>query len=469
MIRSEQVTGAAARPAFILFADPHKVGPYLTDLQVRDLTVLLVVGPSGPTLAQVAIAQMNTASSPYPAVAEVEVREGRDISGIVDQAMRWSREYDIVGVLVTAEIFVEPGAVVCDLLGLPQVGLRAARVCRNKLLQRQYLHQWSPQSVLVTAPTDGGSDRVFGERTAGRIAEQFNGAFPLVVKPLTLDASIGVRLIGSQTALADALTDLQPAAELLVEQRVIGREYNVDTIVVAGEPLSTMITQKGTNETDSEYFVELTHTTPPTNLREGEARLIIDVQAAVIDRLDFETGMAHAEYRVTEDSEVFLMEIAARAPGDACLPLYELATGQAVEPVLIDAALGRSTNYVFDAQRRARQIYFEHAPGVLRDVGIDWPEFANPRWLAETGGFWPLVRAADKQAPAELRELLVLKSRGDRLLPLTESSTRAVSAIFDAPLDFDIALLDARVRNAVTIATDDAAGDGLRSTSPVAV
>jgi hypothetical protein len=86
--------------------------------------------------------------------------------------------------------------------------------------------------------------------------------------------------------------------------------------------------------------------------------------------------------------------------------------------------------------------------------------------VAETTGLWPTVRPADRTAAADLRELLVLKKRNEPLLSITESSTRAVTALFDAPLDADIDAVEARVRKAVTIdiqRTADAAAEPPRT------
>ncbi|WP_158255779.1 acetyl-CoA carboxylase biotin carboxylase subunit family protein [Amycolatopsis sp. BJA-103] len=403
--------------------------------------MLAISQPRGSAMVQRGLELLGTEGHPFAGLADVALHDGGDLSGIVDQASRWARDFEITGVLVAAEVYVEAGQQICDLLELPGVGMRAARVCRNKLLQRRYLPEWSPKSVLVS------------ERTG---SATYDGPFPAAVKPLDRESSIGVRVVHDASALAGILEELAPGSRLLVEERVVGREYNVDSIVLAGEPIVTLLTQKGTNEESTEFFVELVHTTPPVNLDERETDLISEAQRAVVERLDFDTGFAHAEYRLTEDGRVVLMEIAARAPGDACLPLYHLATGQAIEPVLIDAAMGLPTGYKASFRRRGRQVYFVHTPGTLLDVRTEGTNRVRPRWLADTTGIWPPLRPVGEQAPATLHELFVLKKRGDLLAPITESSNRAVTAIFDAPLDEDIDIIEARIRRSVTIDTEPA-------------
>lgn len=145
--------------------------------------------------------------------------------------------------------------------------------------------------------------------------------------------------------------------------------------------------------------MELIHTTPPNNLDEREQALIVEAQLGVVERLGFENGYTHAEYRIDDDGRVSLMEIAARAPGDGCLHLYHLATGKPIEPVLIDIALGLETQYPAVFSRRGRQVYFEHTPGILRDVQVEGLDGITPRWLADTTGLWPELKAVEADAP----------------------------------------------------------------------
>lgn len=439
---------AVKQSAFIILSDLSKIGPYLTELRTRGLAVLAISHQHGSPLVQQGIRLLGEPDHPFADITDVSLRDASDLSGITDQASQWGEQHNIVGVLVGAEVYVDAGQLISDLFGLPGPGWRASRVCRNKLLQRRFLPQWSPRSVLVTRPTAGAS----GEQLA-QAAAQYDGPFPVAIKPLDLESSIGVRVVETSAALVTAIARLEPGHSLLIEERVQGREYNVDSLVVNGKPIVTMLTQKGTNEDSTEFFVELIHTTPPDNLDELDTKLIVDAQHAVIERLTFENGFAHAEYRIDGNGRVTLMEIAARPPGDACLHLYHLTTGQAVEPVLIDILMGKPTGYQAIYRRRARQVYLRHTPGTLRDVTVDGLVGITPRWLADTTGIWPELAPVDEHAPATVHEVFVLKPRGAELVPLTESSNRAVTAIFDVPLDGSINAEEARIRRAVTIET----------------
>ena len=120
----------------------------------------------------------------------------------------------------------------------------------------------------------------------------------------------------------------------------------------------------------------------PTSLLSVDA-VLIEESRRVLRRLDFRDGIAHSEWRVTPDGTPFLMEIAARTPGDGLLPLYELATGRPLEPEIIRICLGETTSY--PAPRRfARQVFLEHPEGRLDGVHVDFPG-ADVTWVGESG------------------------------------------------------------------------------------
>ncbi|MCA1850830.1 MAG: ATP-grasp domain-containing protein [Beggiatoa sp.] len=423
--------------AFVLFTDLPKAGPYLDALNRRGLEVLIITGPPHWPMEKVAISFVHTPGHLFTTVEEFAFIPAEDLPAIYAQLAAWQDRYDIVGVFASSEVFVEPAGQVAHLLGVPGVGLLASRVCRNKLLQRLYLRQWGPPAVLAKA----GSHET--------VMRALEGRFPYVTKPLDMFCSIGVRVLADEAALADHLAGLEPSSSVLVEEYVAGREYSVESIVVAGHPVFSGVTQKLTSEETGDFFVEMAHTVPALNLTAAEEASLKATQAAVLERLGFGTGMTHGEYRLLPDGRVALMEIAARPPGDGILQLYHLATGASMELAAIDAALGREVDHPEPA-RFARQVYFEHQPGTLRDVTSDLPDSPAPTWLIDHG-LWPSLDPAPRDAPAGLRQLLVLKNRGDELGPVVDSFGRAVTAMIDSPTADGLDTFEAELREAVRI------------------
>ncbi|WP_405015702.1 ATP-grasp domain-containing protein [Kitasatospora sp. NBC_00070] len=402
-----------------------------------ELLVLDAPGPHTETL----LAGRDTPGHPLADVVEAALVPADDLAGLADRASAWALEHDIRGVCCLREEYVEGSALVADLLGVRSPGLRAARVCRNKLLQRRYLADWSPASALVPA--------------AGRteLAAAWDG-FPVVVKPVGRLASSGVRLVADRAELLAGLAGYEPDETLLFEQRAEGPEYSVESLSLHGEVHYLGTTEKRTTETVGDYFVEMGHTTPAPGL-DGPAReRLYAVHRAVLARLGFDTGMAHAEYRIGPDGRIVLIEIAARPPGDSIMALHWLATGRPLEDAVVAVAVGERPDPVRPS-RYARQVYLPHRPGVLADLTVDPGLETEPQWFDPA-----VVRAqvADCAAPGDLSALrcvVALKPAGTTLHPIRQSGDRAAMFVVDAATPQALDRIEERCLAAIALRTRD--------------
>ncbi len=53
----------------------------------------------------------------------------------------WITNFDVRGVICSGEVFVDPAGVLAEVLGVPGTGAWAARVCRDKVMQRVILRE----------------------------------------------------------------------------------------------------------------------------------------------------------------------------------------------------------------------------------------------------------------------------------------------------------------------------------------
>jgi ATP-grasp domain len=430
------------REGFVLFGDLPKVGPYLLELRARELAALVITGPPEQTLERRASELVHEPGGQlFPIIDRLAVQQSADESGVLAQVVEWSRQYEVMGLFCAAETFVEAAATAHDLLGLPGPGIRASRICRNKYLQRLYLSRWSPRSMLLS------------RRSALEAREAFAAFYPLVVKPLTLYSSKGVRLITDEHMLEDIIAGFAPETQMLLEERVTGQEFSVETIVVKGKPVYASITRKGTNEGSSPYFVEIAHTVPAPGLSTVQTDQILGVNTAVIGELSFGTGMMHAEYRLTAEGRVILMEVAARPGGDGILALCHLASGDSMEAALVATALGEAVHYR-PPMRHARQVYLLHDVGRLQGVTAKDPTIPAPDWLVDAG-IWPVPRPGTSDAPPAVRSFFVLKERGEFLPAVKESANRAVTLLFDARTSEELDFLESHILANIVIDVDN--------------
>ena len=432
----------AARPrAFILTGFLPVVcrdSIYIDDLGRRGLKVLVITPAISRSYAD---AHGDDPTHPASAIEEIAfvdgsvASEGSFLPGVIEHAGRWRDEYDVVGIYAVGETLVEPTGVVADYFDLPFPGLRAARACRSKYLQRWYLPDISPASVLIPPgareTVDYGSVR-----------------FPAVAKPATRHSSQGVCTVRDRAELSTQLNDYPAQETILVEQKITGQEYSVESLIQDGKSLYSSVTRKETTDVDSQYFVEMAHTVPA--VRDDAWDTVQRANVTMLDRLGVENGITHAEFRLDEHGEAHLIEVAARTPGDGIMVLYRLATGRRMEPEILRIALGEPADYP-EARRYARQVYVAHRPGILSDVQVDWPG-VEARWVND-GNPWPDIPALPADHPPALRAVFVYEALGTELGPIRSSDDRAVTFFIDAPTLAELDEIEERVRRAVTIHT----------------
>ena len=352
---------------------------------------------------------------PLSLLTDVVLVQDATVDLVFPAVQPWLRRYDVQAVLCIGDLFVEPVGLLAACLNLPGGGAGASRICRNKLLQRTVAPDLSPAFEVV--PPDG-RDRVDADR--------FD--YPVVVKPTSLFSSLGVRQVKRPEQLAEELTTYPAGETVLIESRVVGPEFSVEALAQNGEVIWAGVTAKDTNESTGIFFTEMGHTSPAP-IPDGETKVLIEANAEVLRRLGFRDGISHAEFRLTQDRAV-LMEIAARLPGDGITFLWELATGQPLEPVMLDLALGVPTSYP-PPRRRACQVYLDHRHGRLRDVTSTG---APVSWVTRDER-WPSFEPVGPDEPARACAVVVTKRVGDELGPQTDSTARSASVIFDAPFD----------------------------------
>ncbi|GII54386.1 hypothetical protein Pth03_27750 [Planotetraspora thailandica] len=408
---------------------------YLEELAARGLKILVVTPSEWRDEALRAVA---VPGSPAAAITDFAFTDGdlkvenSYMPGVIAGVRRWLDQYTIAGICAVGETLVEPTGVVADALGLRSPGLRATRACRSKYLQRLYLPEFSPASQVVPAGGRDGLTPAVG--------------YPAVLKPATRHSSSGVWTIHDEAELRARLAEYPPYETLLLEEKVLGPEYSVESLVQDGKTIFASVTRKRTSDAHADTFVELSHTVTdqPGSLQDT----LLAANRQLLERLDFQDGIAHAEWRLAADGRPYLMEVAARTPGDGITTLYHLATGSPVEPEVVRIALGEPASYP-QLTRHAREVYLEHAPGVLTDVTLDWPG-VTPHWVGDTT-LWPEVPPGSPADPPALRAVFVLKNRGYHIQPLRSSEDRVVSFFIDAPTPGELDSLENRVRAALTV------------------
>lgn len=171
--------------------------------------------------------------------------------------------------------------------------------------------------------------------------------YPMITKPTDRSGSLGVTKIMMPTEFDHAVEFAMEKSfkhQALVEEFIEGREISVEFISYNGVHYPLQITDKVT--TEAPHFVELEHHQPST-LSEEMFTTIYDITKNALDALGLTNGASHAEYKITKDGRIAIMEIGGRMGGDFIgSDLVRLSTGYDFVKGVIDVALGEFTEPV---------------------------------------------------------------------------------------------------------------------------
>jgi hypothetical protein len=422
---------------------------YLAELSRRGLAALVITSSAYRERATALLAARRGPLATIADIAFVDgdvTVEGAFVAGAVAVVTAWRQKYRIAGAYAVGDVLAEPTGLLCDGLGVPSPGLRASRACRSKYLQRWYTPELSPRFIVIPAGQRAGA-ALDARLAASQDAAFDEVGFPAVVKPASRHSSWGVVTVRDLAELRRELAGYPAHEILLVEERVEGQEYSVESLSQRGAVIFASATTKQT-QAHERTFVELSHSVPEP--RDEVREQLLGANALLLSRLGFSDGIAHSEWRIAPDGRCVLMEIAGRTPGDGLMALYHLATGVPMEPEILNIALGVPASYP-SPHRYARQVYLEHEPGLLDDVTITWPD-VEPHWIGE-GGVWPDIKPGSAGDDPALRAVLVLKDRGSALGALESSDDRAVTFFVDAGSPDQLDAIERQVRAAITIKT----------------
>lgn len=199
--------------------------------------------------------------------------------------------------------------------------------------------------------------------------------YPCVVKPVNLSMSRGVIRANNINELLAACTRVEAilvqesktdiSRTLLVERFIAGQEIALEGILYNGVLQVLAIFDKP-DLMDGPYFEETYYTTPSRLSSDKQLEIVRTISAAC-QAMGLHEGPVHAECRINNDG-VWVLELAARTIGGMCSRLFEFATGQSLEAIVINHALGHKLK--LPEKRPAAGVMMIPTPkaGILRRV-----------------------------------------------------------------------------------------------------
>ena len=255
----------------------------------------------------------------------------RDEHGILSVA----RGEKISGVLTDqTDIAVRTVAYVAEHMGLPGIGYETARLFTDKYMMRERsLELGLPTIRHRLSHTLDEAMEFF--REIGRAA---------ILKPVDNQGSRGVYLIESEPELEDRFyktSSFSPTGQVIIEEYIYGREFEVDSIVVDYEEKTLMYA-----DTDlygiPNVFASKTRLYPSV-ADEESIRKLLDLNHRPITGFGLRQGLTHSEYiQDSETGEIYLIEAAARGGGSFISShIAELQSGLNTSEFLVKLATGK--------------------------------------------------------------------------------------------------------------------------------
>lgn len=193
------------------------------------------------------------------------------------------------------------------------------------------------------------------------------GLKEVVVKPVYSAGAVGLKICKNRQELIDCLGELfaevnmygEKNNELIIQERLIGREYVVNTVSCNGiHRITTMWEHIKTITPSEDYVFDYAKTINELNL--GEADLI-EYAYDVVDALGIKYGAVHGEYLVDENGPV-LIEVNCRPMGAAMDAAFmDRISGQHETDSILDSYLNPK-KFIYQ-KNRGYELY-EH--GVLK-------------------------------------------------------------------------------------------------------
>lgn len=254
---------------------------------------------------------------------------------LVSLVQRLPIHYRSAGVMCWDEASILGATLLAEMLNVPSPTVAAVTLCRDKYLLRHRLDEYAvpqPRYAIV-------SDIDSAIRRAREIG------YPVVVKPRSASASLGVALVSDDRELMERFDFARTASisgapqhqdPVLIEKYVSGPTISIDSLVEDGVATPYVIARKSVGY--APYFEEIGHEVCAEDpLLDDEE--ILHVVNEVHRALTFGRGWTHLELALTSNGPA-VIEVNARIGGDLISRLAYLVHGVELANVACNAAKG---------------------------------------------------------------------------------------------------------------------------------
>lgn len=311
----------------------------------------------------------------YPGFALADECRFVDISdkeGVLDLARK-----DCVSAIATDQTDVSVSTVqyVANALGLPHIECVEIEHFRDKSLMREICSKKGIATIPYCITNELGVAMSFYESLSNKVA---------IVKPVDSQGSRGVSKVQDLEEVKDAFFDAlsySKSRKIIIELYVDGKEVEVDSVVKDGEVICTLIGD--VNNFNVKNTFSAYERIYPTRKLIPEQNTITEYNEKILKALGLITGWTHGEYIVTDNNEVYLIEVGARGGGNYIgSDILRTMIGVGTDEMAFNTALGDDSFYERVRLRNKCCAYkcFYLPVGVVHTCDID-ADLLNFSWV----------------------------------------------------------------------------------------
>lgn len=276
-----------------------------------------------------------------------------------------ARPVTVRAVLPGVEYTVVAAAALAEAWGLPHGGTSAVAAFRDKALLRETVRDADiaqPRWRRVTTPEEVAE---FRAECGGEC----------VLKPVHLQGSNGVQLLGPTDDLDEAWRQTQQADEshlrsaadgegaYLVEEWLHGTEFSIEALVHQGRVVFHNATE--TQVYPGRHPVECGHIVPAE--LDADPDMPRETMQKLVEATGFQSGILHAEW-ILRDGRPHLLECAARLPGGYIPLLIALARESDLFQGYLDVLEGKEPAPTPTQTNAAAVRFLEAQPGTVVEI-----------------------------------------------------------------------------------------------------
>ena len=219
-------------------------------------------------------------------------------------------------------------------------------------------------------------------------AREFFSSMPngkAIVKPVDSQGSRGIHRIDSISDIPEAFSTAlrySRSGRIIIEQFIDGHEIEIDTVVKNGDVKCALIGD--VYNFDLKDVFSAYERIYPARLDSAFENKVRDYNEAVIKALGLRTGWTHGEYIVTEDKDVYLLEVGVRGGGNYIgSDILRTMIGVGTDEMAFMTAIGDDSFYDRVTLNNNHCAYkcFYLPEGEVKSIDIDMGVLAGPSVL----------------------------------------------------------------------------------------